>query len=299
MVGAEELTGDEVLARADQAMYQAKDGGRDRIAEYSPEEREEIEAGRTWSERVRDALENDLFVLHCQPIVDLATGKTSQYELLLRLRDPSTGELTPPGAFLSTAERFGLIQAIDRWVVSEAVDLVDRQRAAGRDVFVEVNLSGLSMDDPQLPVAVSAALERTGIDPSRLIFEVTETTAIANLDKAAELAESLTRLGCRFALDDFGVGFASFYYLKHLPITLLKIDGDFVRDLPNSHTDQLVVKALVEISRGLGIKTVGECVETAESLALIREYGVDFAQGWETGRPGPVEDVIGAAPALA
>jgi diguanylate cyclase (GGDEF)-like protein/PAS domain S-box-containing protein len=299
MVGAEELTEDEVLARADQAMYQAKDGGRDRVDEYSPEERQEIEAGRTWSERVRDALENDRFELHCQPIIDLATGKPAQYELLLRLRDPETGELTPPGAFLSTAERFGLIQAIDRWVVSEAVDLVDRQRAAGRDIFVEVNLSGMSMDDPQLPVAVSAALDRTGIDPSRLIFEVTETTAIANLDKAAELAESLTRLGCRFALDDFGVGFASFYYLKRLPITLLKIDGDFVRDLPNSQTDQLVVKALVEISRGLGIKTVGECVETAESLALIREYGVDFAQGWETGRPGPAEEVIGAAPALA
>jgi diguanylate cyclase (GGDEF)-like protein/PAS domain S-box-containing protein len=295
IVGDEAVTSGEILARADQAMYQAKDGGRDRVDRYSPEEREEIEAGRTWSERVREALESDRFILHCQPIVDLATGTTSQYELLLRLRDPDTGELTPPGAFLSTAERFGLMQAIDRWVVGEAADIVARQAAAGRDVFVEVNLSGMSMDSADLPRTVSNALERTGIDPSRLIFEVTETTAIANLEKAAELAEGLTRLGCRFALDDFGVGFASFYYLKRLPITLLKIDGDFVRDLPNSHTDQLVVKALVEISRGLGIQTVGECVETAESLALIKEYGVDFAQGWETGRPGPVETVMGAA----
>jgi len=280
-------------------MYQAKDAGRDRLAEYSSAEREEIEAGRTWSERVRDALENSRFTLHCQPIVDLRTDQASQYELLLRMKDPESGELTMPGAFLSTAERFGLIQAIDRWVVTEAIALVERQRRAGRDVLVEVNLSGKSMEDPELPRLVEAELEATGIDPSLLIFEVTETMAIANLDKARELAEGLTRLGCRFALDDFGVGFASFYYLKHLPISYLKIDGDFIRDLPRSRTDQLVVKALVEISRGLGIQTVGECVENAEILEMIRAYGVDYAQGWETGRPGEAESVIGPAPALA
>ena len=204
-----------------------------------------------------------------------------------------------PNAFLSTAERFGLMPAIDRWVVKEAIALVDRQRRAGRDVLVEINLSGKSMEDEKLPLLVEAELEATGIDPSLLIFEVTETMAIANLDKARELAEGLTRLGCRFALDDFGVGFASFYYLKHLPIHYLKIDGDFIRDLPRSRTDQLVVKALVEISRGLGIQTVGECVENAEILEMIRAYGVDYAQGWETGRPGEVENVIGPAPALA
>jgi len=297
--GVEDLGAGEILARADQAMYQAKDAGRDRLAEYSSAEREEIEAGRTWSERVRDALENSRFTLHCQPIVDLKTDEASQYELLLRMRNPENGELTMPGAFLSTAERFGLIQSIDRWVVSEAIALVERQRGAGRDVLVEINLSGKSMEDPELPRLVEAELEATGIDPSLLIFEVTETMAIANLDKARELAEGLTRLGCRFALDDFGVGFASFYYLKHLPISYLKIDGDFIRDLPRSRTDQLVVKALVEISRGLGIQTVGECVESAEILEMIRAYGVDYAQGWETGRPGEAESVIGPAPALA
>ena len=295
----EDLGAGEILARADQAMYQAKDAGRDRLAEYSSAERQEIEAGRTWSERVRDALENSRFTLHCQPIVDLQTDEASQYELLLRMRDPESNELTMPGAFLSTAERFGLIQSIDRWVVSEAIALVERQRGAGRDVLVEINLSGKSMEDPELPRLVEAELEATGIDPSLLIFEVTETMAIANLDKARELAEGLTRLGCRFALDDFGVGFASFYYLKHLPISYLKIDGDFIRDLPRSRTDQLVVKALVEISRGLGIQTVGECVESAEILEMIRAYGVDYAQGWETGRPGEAETVIGPAPALA
>lgn len=295
-LGDEQLDAGEVLARADQAMYQAKDAGRDRLAEYSPADRKEIEAGRTWSERVRDALEHERFMLHCQPIIDLNSGETSQYELLLRMHDTQTGELTLPGAFLSTAERFGLIQKIDRWVVSEAISLIDRQRAAGRDVLLEVNLSGMSIDDPELPKLVEAELEATGIDPSRLIFEVTETMAIANLEKARELAESLTRLGCRFALDDFGVGFASFYYLKHLPISFLKIDGDFVRDLLRSRTDQLVVKALVEISRGLGIRTVGECVENAETLELVREYGVDYAQGWVTGRPADVETVIGPIP---
>ncbi len=298
VIGREALAAGEALARADQAMYAAKDAGRDRLGEYSVAERAEIEAGRTWADRVRDALEQERFLLHCQPIIDLETGATSQYELLLRMRD-TAGELAMPGAFLSTAERFGLIQPIDRWVVREAIAIVDRQRHAGRDVLVEVNLSGKSMEDPELPGLVESELEATGIDPSRLIFEVTETMAIANLDKARGLAESLTRLGCRFALDDFGVGFASFYYLKHLPISYLKIDGDFIRDLPRSRTDQLVVKALVEISRGLGIRTVGECVEDAETLAMIRDYGVDYAQGWETGRPDAIDRIIGPAPALA
>ncbi len=297
VIEREPLAAGEVLARADQAMYGAKDSGRDRLGEYSIAERAEIEAGRTWADRVREALEQDRFLLHCQPIVDLRSGETSQYELLLRMRDGESGELAMPGAFLSTAERFGLIQPIDRWVVREAIALVDRQRGAGRDVLVEVNLSGKSMEDPELPQLVEAELEATGIDPSLLIFEVTETMAIANLDKARELAEGLTRLGCRFALDDFGVGFASFYYLKHLPISYLKIDGDFIRDLPRSRTDQLVVRALVEISRGLGIRTVGECVENAETLELIREYGVDYAQGWETGRPDDPDRVIGPEPA--
>ncbi len=299
VIEREPLAAGEVLARADQAMYGAKDAGRDRLGEYSIAERAEIEAGRTWADRVREALEQDRFLLHCQPIVDLRSGETSQYELLLRMRDGGSGELAMPGAFLSTAERFGLIQPIDRWVVREAIALVDRQRRAGRDVLVEINLSGKSMEDPELPQLVEAELEATGIDPSLLIFEVTETMAIANLDKARELAEGLTRLGCRFALDDFGVGFASFYYLKHLPISYLKIDGDFIRDLPRSRTDQLVVRALVEISRGLGIRTVGECVENSETLELIREYGVDYAQGWETGRPDEPDRVIGPQPATA
>ena len=215
------------------------------------------------------------------------------------MKEPQSGELTLPGAFLSTAERFGLIQSIDRWVVREAIALIERQRSAGREVLLEVNLSGKSIDDPELPALVETELERTGIDPSQLIFEVTETMAIANLSKARELAESLARLGCRFALDDFGVGFASFYYLKHLPISYLKIDGDFIRDLPRSRTDQLVVKALVEIARGLGIRTVGECIENSETLEIVREYGVDFAQGWETGRPADIDVVIGPQPATA
>lgn len=283
-------TAGEMLARADQAMYQAKSAGRDRVAEFSPESRAEIEASRTWSERVRRALEQDMFELHCQPILDLPSGEIAQYELLLRMRDED-GDLILPGAFLATAERFGLIQPIDRWVVREAIHLLDAHRRAGRDLLIEVNLSGKSMDDPELPALVERELAATGIEPSRLIFEVTETMAIANLDQARGLAERLVALGCRFALDDFGVGFASFYYLKHLPIAYLKIDGDFIRGLPRSRTDQLVVKALVEISHGLGIKTIAECVEDEETMALLREYGVDYAQGFWIAHPVPLGDL--------
>ena len=282
-----ELSIGEVLARADQAMYQAKEQGRDRVAEFSPESRAEIEKSRTWAERIRRALEQELFVLHAQPIQTLADGSIRQCELLLRMSDEQGG-LVLPGSFLATAERFGMIQPIDRWVVGEAIELLDSYRRSGLDTVVEVNLSGKSMDDPELLELVERELARTGIDPSRLVFEVTETMAIANLEAARALAEHLVGLGCRFALDDFGVGFASFYYLKHLPIAYLKIDGDFIRALPRSRTDQLVVKALVEIAHGLGIKTIAECVEDEETLELIRAYGVEFAQGFHIARAAPL-----------
>ena len=195
------------------------------------------------------------------------------------------GEIVMPAAFIDTAERFGLIQEIDQWVAKKAIHLL-----AEHDVRLEVNVSGKSMGDLAIPELVEREIAATGIDPSRLVFEITETAAIANMEQARAFAERLTRLGCRFALDDFGAGFSSFYYLKYLPLDYLKIDGDFIRSLTSSVTDQLVVKSMVDIARGMGMKTIAEFVEAPETVAMLREKGVDYSQGYYHGEPRPVTE---------
>ena len=176
---------------------------------------------------------------------------------------------------------------LDRWVVARAIELIARQRQLGHDIRLEVNLSGRSVGDEELPSAIEAMIAEHGIDADRLIFEVTETAAIANMVEAREFAESLTHLGCRFALDDFGAGFGSFYYLKYLPLDFLKIDGDFIRKLKVSEVDQVLVRGMVEVARGLGLTTIAEFVEDGETLELLRDYGIDYAQGFHVGRPEP------------
>jgi diguanylate cyclase (GGDEF)-like protein/PAS domain S-box-containing protein len=292
-LGERALTGPELLAEADVAMYSAKEQGGEQVVCFSAEGRDGVEEKRAWSERIRQATEKGLFVLVCQPILNLEQRSVTQYELLIRMRGED-GELVPPGAFLATAERFGLIQAVDRWVAQQAIRLIAAHRKEGRTLTLEVNLSGRTMGDAEFTSMIKRELKTSEIDPAQLIFEVTETAAVADLDKARRFAEELTRLGCRFALDDFGSGFASFYYLKHLPIAYLKIDGEFVKELPRSTTDRLVVKALVDVCHGLGIKTVAEFVGDQETVDLLTEIGVDFAQGYFIGKPHPVADLRAA-----
>ena len=242
--------------------------------------------GLAWSDRINTALEQDLLVVHRQPIVDLSGREGPRYELLIRMAGEDD-ELISPGAFLPAAERFGLVRDIDSWMVRRAVDLIDADRTAGGSVVLEVNVSARSIDEPDFPVAIERALEDASIDPGSLVLELTETAAIANMEQARRFATRIRAMGCEFALDDFGAGFGSFYNLKHLPVDYLKIDGEFVRGLPRSQIDQRMVKAMVEIARGLHLRTIAEGVETAETLELLREYGVDFAQGHHLGRPEP------------
>ncbi len=290
---SEGLSAEDVLVNADLAMYDAKEAGRDRAATYSSQERgaSRMKARITWAERIRDALEEDRFTLYAQPIVELRSGAVRQHELLLRMLDEQ-GEVIPPAAFISIAERFDLMQEIDRWVVARAIRHMGEQRRLGRELTFEVNISGSSTGDPELLTIIQRELSENEVDPVNLVLEVTETTAVANIPRAQEFAQRLAELGCRFALDDFGAGFGSFYYLKHLPFDILKIDGEFVRSCTTSQTDQLLVRAAVEIARGMGKETIAEYVGDEATVELLRELGVDYAQGFHVGRPAPLDKAL-------
>lgn len=278
-------SGTTALARADLALYAAKDAGRDRAIVFGAEEAERATASTGWDRHIEDALRTGGFELYLQPILDLQPvldprdDVAVRYEALLRM---NRDRVVLPGEFLPAAERSGLIHEIDRWVLREAIALI----AAHPDIELEVNLSARSLDDEDLISVIARELRARGADPTRLIIEITETATIANMQDARRLAEALGGLGCRFAIDDFGAGFGSFSYLKHLPAAFLKIDGDFVR-APRSRTDQLVIEAIVGMAKGLGKQTIAEFVGDEETIEMLRATGVDFAQGFHVGRPFP------------
>jgi diguanylate cyclase (GGDEF)-like protein/PAS domain S-box-containing protein len=288
--GDDKVTAEDLIIRADLAMHDAKRAGRDRLAFFSPAEQEQarIKARLTWIDLINGALADDGFVLQAQPILDLRSDLVAQHELLLRM-DDGKGELLRPAAFINIAERSGQISKIDRWVACRSVDIVAEHQQQGRELRLEVNLSGGSIGDPELLEAIEERLARTGIDPRSLIFEITETAAVANVARAKRFAEHLLNLGCSFALDDFGAGFGSFYYLKHLPFDFLKIDGEFVAGCAHNATDRLVIDAVVTIAAGLGKKTIAEFVTDEETCTLLQSLGVDYAQGSHVGMPAGLE----------
>lgn len=283
-----------VMVNADLAMYEAKAAGRDRSAMYHTRVGRGQRASKRLAsaERIRKALEEDRFLLYCQPILDLKEKEVCQYELLLRLPDDMGGEPLLPGAFLYVAERSGLIQAIDSWVAGKAIALIAEHQRAGRKLVLHVNLSGKTIGDPQVTALMEEKLAKTSIDPAQLIFELTETAAIANLEEAKSFTQRLRARGCRFALDDFGAGFGSFFYLKALPFDYLKIDGEFIRGLSTNPMDRLVVEAIVGIAKGTGKKTIAEFVGDEDTTRLLESSGVDYAQGYHVGRPRPLAEVL-------
>ena len=286
------LAPEDVMVNADLAMYDAKEAGRDRASFYRSGDRPHARMKRRviWVEEIRAALAEERFELLAQPIVGLGGQRARRFELLLRMRDRDGG-LIAPGAFLYIAERLDLVREIDRWVVAHATRLL----ATHPDISLEVNLSGRSIGSPALLELIQRLLRETGVDPARLTFEITETAAVANIALASTFSARLRELGCRFALDDFGAGFGSFYYLKHLPFDDLKIDGEFVRNIATDATDRLVVTAVVEIARGMGKETIAEFVTDDESVAVLRELGVDWGQGFHLGEPAPLESQLHAA----
>ena len=289
----DDQTTPELLSLADGAMYAAKDQGRNRFVVFDSADPESSAPGRlAEAARLRRALRRGGFVLHCQPIVRLADDHITQYELLVRMRGEVEGELISPGGFLYAAERFGLIAELDAWVISQAAELIAAHAHQGRRIVLAVNLSGRSIGQTTLSAHIDRVLDRTGIDPTSLIFELTETAAIANLDAARRFADRLHHHGCALALDDFGAGFASFLYLKSLPFDYVKIDGNFVQGIVTSRVDQLLITSIVGVARGMGIKTVAEFVTSQATEDLLRDSGVDYAQGFYIASPAPVDEVL-------
>jgi diguanylate cyclase (GGDEF)-like protein/PAS domain S-box-containing protein len=283
------ITIDELLAQADRAMYQAKDEGRNRYSVFAQSEdwQAQMEAQVAWAEQIREALNTNRFLLQGQPILHLGKNKTTQYELLLRMVKKS-GELALPDAFLETAERYGLIQEIDRWVLGRAIRFLAQQAPQDEKLSLTVNISGKTVTNPETLEFIREELQRATIDPALLVLEITEKAAVADFNQARQWIETLKNLGCRIAIDDFGTGFSWFYPLKQLPVDLLKIDGSFIKNLSRDSADQHLVKAMIEVARGLGIETIAENVENAETMALLRAYGVTYAQGYYIGTPQPL-----------
>jgi EAL domain-containing protein (putative c-di-GMP-specific phosphodiesterase class I) len=216
------------------------------------------------------------------------------YEVLVRMREPD-GTLVPPTKFIPIAERFGVIDRIDYQVLEMAIDYLRRLGGTRPDICLAVNLSGVHVGDTRLLAWLRKRLEEGAVDGARLIFEITETAAVEDLQQARVLMDSLRALGCRFALDDFGIGFTSFIHLRALPVDLIKIDGSFIRDLDTSPEDQALVQAITKVAKAYHKEVVAECVENERVLALLRRYEVDYAQGFHIGRPVamPPEQAVG------
>ena len=277
----------DLLAKADTAMYMAKSEGRNRSRMYEPGEMQQEKMGSQliWKDRIHNALESEQFVLAYQPIQPTTGESPSRYEVLIRMRASDEGKQYYPGDFIPTAEQFGLIREIDNWVVKKAIGVLSGLPDDHAHISFTVNLSGLSVGEPDMYNLIESELARTGLDRNRVIFEVTESAAFQDIGRAIEFIDRIKALGCRIALDDFGVGFSSFSYLKQLQADILKIDGSFIRDIDKSKHDQLFVKALVDVARGMGMMTVAEFVETQEVYDVVRGLGVDYVQGYFVGKP--------------
>ena len=278
----------DVLRRSDSACYIAKDLGRNRVHIYTPDD---IEISRRhgelqWVSRIKKALEQDHFQLALQavmPIVDM--NASTHYEVLLRMTDDN-GDIIPPMSFIPAAERYDMMPALDKWVISKTFQIIrEQQDKESNGHIYNINLSGQTLCDTDIQDFVRSELDKYSVDASRICFEITETAVIANLSLAIDFIGKMKEMGCMFALDDFGSGLSSFAYLKKLPVDFLKIDGEFVRDITDDPMDRAIVSAINDIGHEIGLITVAEYVENDDILKLLKELGVDYAQGYGVDKP--------------
>jgi diguanylate cyclase (GGDEF)-like protein len=274
---------DELFAFADSACYAAKIHGKSRVKAYDRNDESMAELRRQGPRvaEIKEAISGQRFELVFQPIVNLRTLRPIFYEVLVRMNSDS--KLLLPGSFLPTAERFHLLPEIDRQVIGKAVPHL----AANDDLYLAVNLSGQSFEDETLPGFIESCFKVAGVDPSRVTFEITETAVISNLPAARTMMRRLRAAGFRFSLDDFGVGFSSFHYLKELVPDYLKIDGSFIPDAKADQKQWIFVEMVNDIAHRLKIESIAECVEDEWTFTKIRQIGVDFGQGFFFGKPQP------------
>ncbi len=287
-----------VLSAADVACYVAKDAGRNRVHVY---EESDINLGERhsemhWVSRIKLALEENRFILYRQAITPLqADETTAHHELLVRMRGED-GSIVPPGAFIPAAERYNLMNAVDRWVIDAAFRHLGEAQRKGDNGIYSLNLSGNSLNDDELPEYIQQKIGEYQVETGQLCFEITETAAVFNLEKASHMIRSLKKLGCRFSLDDFGSGLSSFGYLKNLPVDFLKIDGSFVKDMNTDPMNRAIVEAINQVGHTLSIRTIAEFVENQEIADMLRDIGVDFAQGYHFSKPEPVDQFDNVVP---
>ena len=286
------ITAKDLFAKADAAIYLAKEQGYNKTRLYHEGDfvLEKMRSRVVWRDHIHKALAEDRFVPWFQPILSLSDNNINHYEALARMRD-AEGTIVLPGSFIDIAEEMGLVTEIDRVIIEKTLRVQVALSKKGLTPSFSVNLSGKELGDEGLLEFLRNRITATGADPGRLTFEITETAAIRELDKAVKFIRELRSLGCRFSLDDFGVGFTSFKYLKEMEVDYIKIDGSFIRKLHENKTDRLFVKAIADVAKGMGIKTTAEFVENEEIICFLREYGVDYAQGYFIGKPSP--DIAG------
>lgn len=277
---------DELLTNVDLAMYRAKEHGGGQYHIFSPTIKYHtvLTQNHYWRACIEQALIHHNFILFYQPILDIKNNKISHYECLIRMLDED-GSLIMPDEFIGIAEELGIISKIDRWVIKEAIKKHVHFKQVGQHYKMSINLSGSSFNDTSIFETISKELSDYNVDAEQIVFEITETSAVSNFLAAQSLIQKIKNLGCAFALDDFGVGFSSFYYLKHLPADYVKIDGAFIRQVDKNNEDKIFVKALAEVSQALGKKVIAEFVENEAILDILKDFGIDYAQGYLIGKP--------------
>ena len=281
----------DIISKVDSACYAAKGDGGNRIHVYRPDDIQlkNHNSQLQWVSRIHTALEHNQFVLYMQPIAGLQANSEQHCELLIRMQGDD-GTLYPPGSFLPAAERYRLMPLIDRWVVAAALAAIAR-KGANFTAVCAINLSGQSLSQDDFLDYVIAQITQHKVDTKRLCFEITETAVITNLDKARQFMQALRKIGCRFSLDDFGSGLSSFAYLKNLEVDFLKIDGMFVKSIVGNKIDRAMVDSINNIGHVMGLHTIAEFAENQEIIQVLKELGVDYAQGYGVAMPELFEPV--------